>query len=84
MKTVATPTAVLVVGPPDVELLFQKTELGVEDTPCSQCRGWGDHWWHPITWALGPVGHAGNFVVILRIPLMSGQSNEEVPAVAGM
>ena len=56
MKTAATQTAPVVVGSPDPEVFFWKTELGVEDALCSQCGGWGSHWWHPATWALGPNG----------------------------
>ena len=49
----ATQTAAVVVGPPDSDILFQKTELGAEDTMCSQCGGLGSHWWRPKTWANG-------------------------------
>ena len=35
-------------------------------------------------WALGLVGHVGNCANVLRIPLVKGQRNEEVPAVASM
>ena len=81
MKVVATQTAAVVVGSPDPEVLFWKTKLGVEDAMCSQCGGWGGHWWHPATYALG---HAGNCTRVPRIPLVLGQGNKEVPAVAGM
>ena len=35
-------------------------------------------------WTLGPVGHVGNCANVLIIPLVKGQGNEEVPAVASM
>ena len=39
----------------------------------------------PCNVGLGADGvHAGNCMHILRIPLVSGQGNKEVPAVAGM
>ena len=78
-----TQTAPVVVGSPDPEVFFRKTELGPEDALCSQCGGQGGHWWHPATWALGLEGHAGNCVRVLKIPLVLSQGNKEVPAVAG-
>ena len=30
------------------------------------------------------MGHAGNCVHVLRLPLVSGQGNKEVPEVSGM
>ena len=78
-----TQTAPVVVGSPDPEVFFWKTELGAEDALCSQCGGWGGHWWHPATWALGLEGRAGNCTCVLRIPLVSSQGNKEVLAVAG-
>ena len=84
MKTATTQTATVVVGSPDPEVFIRKTTLGAEDTLCNQCGGQGSHWWHPIMWALGLVGHAANYASVLRIPLVSGQGNKEVPAVAGM
>ena len=74
----------MVVGSPDPELLIWKTELGAEDALCSQCGGWGGHWWHPTMWALGPAGHTRNCTHILIIPLVLGQGIEEEPAVSGM
>ena len=78
-----TQTAPVVVGSPDPEVFFWKTELGPEAALCSQCGGRGGHWWHPATWALGPEGFAGNCVCVLRIRLVLSQGNEEVPAAAG-
>ena len=84
MKIAATQSAAMVVGLPDPEDFFQKTELGAENTLCSKCGGWCGHWWQPATWALGPVRHAGNLMQILRIPLVSGRGKEEVPAAVGV
>ena len=69
---------------PDPDVFFWKTKLEAEDTLCSQYGGQGGHWWHPETQALRLVGHAGNFMRVLRIPLVSGQGNEEMPEVAGV
>ena len=84
MKMVATQTAPVVVGSPDPDVFFWKTELEAENALCSQCGGQGGHWWYPETWALGLVGWAGNCAHVLRIPLVSSQGNKEVPAAAGM
>ena len=81
MKTAASQTAPMVVGSPDPEVFFRKTKLGAENALCSQCGGWGDHWWHPEMWAWGLAGRAGNCVHVLRIPLVSSQGNKEVPLV---
>ena len=43
MKMLGTQTAPVVVESPDLEVFFQKTELGAEDALCSQCRGRGSH-----------------------------------------
>ena len=84
MKTVATQAAPVVVWSPNPEVFFRKTELGAEDALCSQCGGWGSHWWHPETWALGPMGCAGHCMHVLRILLVSNQVNKEVPAVTSV
>ena len=84
MKMLGTQTAPVVVGLPNPDVFFRKTELEAEDKLFSQCGGWGNHWWHPAMWALGPAGHAGNCAHVLRIPLLSSQGNKVVHAVAGV
>ena len=77
----ATQTAPVVMGLPDPEVFFWKTELGAVDALCSQCGGRGSHWWHLAIWALRLTRCARNCARVLRIALVSSQGNEEVPAV---
>ena len=43
---VPTLTTTLVVRLPlPQEVIFRRTELGVDNAKCSQCKGRGDHWW---------------------------------------
>ena len=69
-KMTATQTAAVMMGSPDLDVFFVKIELEAKDALCSQCVGWGGHWWNHVIWELGAVGHVGNCAYILRIPLI--------------